>query len=133
MKKLHVLIAVGLVLAFILSACGGSGGSSNNIKVTMVDFAFQPNSLSVAANKSVTLTITNNGSTDHDFTLVSKTVTPPWGDQDKPNIITEKIVPAGQTATLTFTSPATPGDYQFLCTVAGHLESGMTGTLHVTP
>ncbi len=132
MKKYHVLIVVGLVLAFILSACGGSAGSGNNIKITMIDFAFQPNSLSVPANKSVTLTLVNNGSTDHDWTLVSKTVTPPYGDKDKPNVIAEKLVPAGQTATLVFTSPATPGDYQFLCTVAGHLESGMTGTLHVT-
>jgi plastocyanin len=132
MKKSYVLIAIGLVLALILSACGGSSGSGNSMKVTMIDFAFQPAEMTVAANKSVTLTIVNNGSTPHDWALMSQKVTAPFGDKDKANILAQKTVPAGQTDTLTFTSPATPGDYQYLCTVAGHLESGMTGTLHVT-
>ena len=36
----------------------------------------------------------------------------------------------GSTGTLQFT-PSTPGTYQFICTVAGHKEAGMVGTLIV--
>lgn len=36
----------------------------------------------------------------------------------------------GDTATVTFT-PTVPGEYQFLCTVPGHAQAGMVGTLVV--
>jgi uncharacterized cupredoxin-like copper-binding protein len=36
----------------------------------------------------------------------------------------------GQSAMLEFT-PSKPGTYEFWCTVAGHKEAGMTGTLVV--
>ena len=36
----------------------------------------------------------------------------------------------GQMATLEFT-PTKPGTYEFFCTVAGHKEAGMKGTLVV--
>ncbi len=131
MKKLSILISLGLALIVILSACGASGGQTS-YKMTMVDFGFQPMEFTAPANKSITITIVNNGSVEHDWVLVSKTVTPPYGDKDKSNVLAQKTVSAGQTATLTFTTPATPGDYEIICSVAGHLESGMQGTLHVT-
>ena len=36
----------------------------------------------------------------------------------------------GQSATLEFT-PSKPGTYEFWCTVSGHKEAGMNGTLVV--
>jgi len=131
MKKLSVFIILSLALVLLLSACGSSGAQTS-YKMTMVDFGFQPMELTVPANKSITITLVNSGSTDHDWTLVSKEVTPPFGDKDKANVLAQKTVAGGQTADITFTSPATPGDYQIICSVAGHLESGMKGTLHVT-
>ncbi len=131
MKKLSVIVCLGLALVVLLSACGG-GGAQTSFTMTMADFSFQPVELTVPANKSITLTIVNSGTVEHDWVLVSKTVTPPFGDKDKGNVIAQKLVSAGQTATLTFTSPNTPGDYEIICSVAGHLESGMKATLHVT-
>jgi azurin len=37
----------------------------------------------------------------------------------------------GQTVEVFFTAPSTPGRYPFVCTFAGHYQSGMKGTLIV--
>lgn len=37
----------------------------------------------------------------------------------------------GETVEVTFTVPAKPGQYPFLCTFAGHYQAGMKGTLIV--
>ena len=37
----------------------------------------------------------------------------------------------GDSLNVEFT-PSTPGEYEFFCTVAGHKEAGMVGTLIVT-
>ena len=39
----------------------------------------------------------------------------------------------GEIVQVKFTVPATPGDYPFLCTFAGHYQAGMKGTLIVKP
>ncbi|HRQ38081.1 MAG TPA: plastocyanin/azurin family copper-binding protein [Chloroflexota bacterium] len=41
------------------------------------------------------------------------------------------FAPTGGSQTIEFT-PSTPGEYEFYCTVAGHKEAGMAGTLVVT-
>ncbi len=41
------------------------------------------------------------------------------------------FAPTGGSQTIEFT-PSTPGEYEFYCTVAGHKEAGMVGTLVVT-
>jgi plastocyanin len=38
---------------------------------------------------------------------------------------------AGETVEVIFTAPAKPGSYPFLCTFAGHYQSGMKGVLVV--
>ena len=37
----------------------------------------------------------------------------------------------GETVQVSFTAPAKPGQYPFLCTFAGHYQAGMKGTLIV--
>jgi plastocyanin len=37
----------------------------------------------------------------------------------------------GQTVEVSFTAPAKPGSYPFVCTFAGHFQAGMKGTLIV--
>jgi azurin len=37
----------------------------------------------------------------------------------------------GETADVTFTAPAKPGNYDYLCTFPGHFAAGMKGTLTV--
>src|SRR4051812_13172127 len=42
-----------------------------------------------------------------------------------------KLAGAGETVEVTFTAPAKPGKYDYLCTFPGHFAAGMKGTLTV--
>ncbi len=120
-----LLIALGL---------WGCGGPSNSIHVIMTDFAFTPNSFTVPAGQPISVEFTNNGAATHSFIIMKQGVQVQghFTDADKPNVYWEEAaVPAGQSAKATFTAPTEPGQYQVLCGVPAHFESGMVATLVV--
>lgn len=129
MKRFAILTGAILALSLVLAACGGSSG--NTISTTMTEFKFTPNTWTVSAGQQVTLNLTNSGTVEHSWVLMSKPVTGSFSNADKANIIFSKTVPAGQSASATFTAPSTAGSYQVLCDVPGHFEAGMSGTLTV--
>ncbi len=132
MKK-SILVVVVLVLASVLlAACGGGGSSSggNKISSTMTDFMFEPTTWTVPAGAQVTLTLKNEGAVEHTWVLVASPVTPPAGEDT--DVLFEAKVDPGETKDFTFTAPTTPGEYQVICDVAGHLEAGMQGKLVVS-
>jgi plastocyanin len=87
----------------------GGGGGTSKATITVADFAFDPNSVDVSAGK-VTLTVTNNDSTAHTFTL----------DDGSSNT----SLPAGQTQTIQLDLSQTVGWH---CSI----HPSMTGTLNV--
>jgi len=54
----------------------------------------------------------------------------PAAMQDKIIAFT-KLAGGGETVDVTFTAPAKPGKYDYLCTFPGHFAAGMKGTLTV--
>jgi plastocyanin/mono/diheme cytochrome c family protein len=64
-----------------------------------------------------TIEVTNVGFTQHDFTVDALGIS-----QDLPN---------GEPVTITIPEDAEPGDYEFYCSVPGHREGGMIGTLTI--
>ena len=133
MKKFFLFLGVLMILSMVLVACGGSssGGTSNTVKVTLTDFAFNPNTITVSAGKEVNITLVNNGSVDHNFVVMNKPVSNTFTDADKANIFWQGDVAAGKTVTLKFTAPAQAGEYQVVCAVPGHFEAGMVAKLVV--
>ncbi len=89
---------------------------TTNVTVTATEFKFTPMSINVPVGQKVTFTFTNNGVVDHDFTID----TVGFALAAKP----------GQTVTGDFTFDQ-PGVIAFFCSVAGHKEAGMQGTLTV--
>jgi len=130
MKKNIGLMIVMALAIFVLAACSRGDSSANSISTTATDFHFEPSSWTVKAGEEVTLSITNNGAVDHDWVLLGSMITAP-ADGEK-DVIFEAEVAPGQTEEVTFTAPATPGEYQVICEIAGHLEAGMEGKLIVT-
>lgn len=131
MKKRIGLILVMALTVMVFAACSGSGGSAgNSISTTATDFHFEPSTWTVKAGEQVTLEITNDGAVEHDWVLLGSMITAP-ADGEK-DVIFETEVAPGQTESVTFTAPATPGEYQVICEIAGHLEAGMEGKLVVT-
>ena len=64
----------------------------------------------------MTIEVVNGGVVEHDFTI------------DEANV--KIATPATETASGSFTLPA--GTYAFYCSVPGHREAGMEGTLTVS-
>lgn len=126
--------------ALALAACSApGGGQTQDLTVQAQDLAFTPTTLEVTAGQPVRLTLQNNGTLEHDFTIMefpmeSEAQTTGGMDHDMGDMAEPELhvaAPAGQSAILEFT-PTKPGAYDFWCTLAGHKEAGMTGTLTVT-
>ena len=131
MKRRIVLPAFLLVLAVILSACGG--GSRTKLNITMTDFKYDPVENTIAAGKEITLTIKNEGAVLHEYVIMNlgQTAGETFGDEDEGNIYWEVEVDPGQSKTVTFTAPSEAGEYEIVCGTEGHLAAGMKGTLTV--
>ena len=99
---------------------GGAGGSSTvNISTPSgTELAYDQKSASAKAG-SVTIDFTNNESISHDVAVESSS-----GD----TVGQTDLVASGTANT---TVDLQPGTYQFFCTVPGHREAGMQGTLTV--
>ncbi len=135
-KTIKMALAV-TVLGFVAVGCGsdsdskkGSGDVSSEatsavtnapvadeaIHVVAKEFAFDPLAIEAAADTEFTIEMTNTGVIEHDLTI--------------PGQESAKIVAVGgATASGSFTLSA--GTYEYYCSVVGHKESGMIGTLTV--
>lgn len=131
-KPLWLLLGL---LTLALAACSAAP-SVQEITLEATDIHFDHTSFEVQANQPVRLTYVNNGVLEHDFTIVAIPVkeVDEHADEGDHAMTTEPdlhVAPKpGTTGTLEFT-PTTPGTYEFFCTVAGHREGGMVGTLVV--
>jgi len=85
------------------------------LEVVGAEFSFAPTALKASAGKT-TIRLVNKGVVEHDFTI----------DALKVKINAQ----AGKTAEATV--DLKPGTYKATCTVPGHLQSGMAGTLTVS-
>ncbi len=106
------------------------------MEVLATDFAFEPNEIAVEQGTPVKLALRNEGAQLHDFTVdeMPVKVHEAHGDQhgghDAGRFALHLAAEADNTATLEFT-PTKAGTYTFYCTVPGHREAGMLGTLVV--
>jgi plastocyanin len=142
MRRASAVACVAAVAALALAACGGGddnndttaaatppatttggggagGGSTVNISTPSgTDLAYNQKDVSAKAG-SVTIDFQNNESIPHDVAVES-----PSGD----TVGQTDLVASGTANT---TVDLQPGSYTFFCTVPGHREAGMEGTLTV--
>ena len=124
-KARWVRLVAGLfVLSLVVAACGGdddgggatattgatgeTAGGGGGASITIADFAFDPNTITVSGPTEVT--ITNDDDATHTFTLDDDSV--------------DETIDAGATATVTVDVSQTTG---FHCTI----HPQMTGTVEV--
>ncbi|HXF68754.1 MAG TPA: cupredoxin domain-containing protein [Thermoflexus sp.] len=126
MRRLGLVIGLGIVLGAVLAACGGGGaGGTTGLVVEMGDLYFKPNTLTAKPGQTLQITLDNRGSLEHNFVLY---------DADGKTVLFEKdAVQPGQKVNITLKAPEKPGTYPYVCTVPGHKEGGMVGTLTVQP
>lgn len=119
MTRILQIFALTLGTALLLVACSGGGGGSsgNKVTVTGTEFKFTPNQITATVGQPITIEFDNKGTTDHDLKIPDL------------NQGVDPISP-GKSASFTFT-PDKAGTYKFECTVPGHADAGMVGTLTV--
>jgi nitrite reductase (NO-forming) len=87
-----------------------------SVSITAAEFKFSPNSIEAQVGQKVTLTLQNSGVVEHDVTI--------------PSAGFSLLARAGQTATGEFTFDK-PGVFDFFCSIPGHKDAGMKGSLTI--
>lgn len=137
MKRM-ILLFMLVATAVLAVACGGGAAEEPaptfSFDVTAQDtFVYEPAALTVKAGSQVTVNFTNSGVLQHNWLLISPGVSAAdASDADALAGATTGEIGSGETKSVTFTAPPA-GTYQYVCTVAGHAEAGMLGTLTVEP
>lgn len=126
-RRKALLGVLAFALVFAATACGDgdadgdaggdAGGGGTRLEVTATEFQFAPADLTAPADTPVTIVLTNEGAVEHDL-VIEETA--------------EKVVhvAAGETGEGQITLPA--GTYTIYCSIPGHREAGMEGTLTVS-
>ena len=138
MKKLLTVLAILSLASFALAACGGDddegsseptttaeettgGGGGATVDVSAPesgDLTFDQSSLDASAGPA-TFDFSNPSSVGHDFCL----------EQDGSEVGCTDVISGGDSATLD--ADLESGDYTYYCSVDGHRDAGMEGTLTV--
>jgi alcohol dehydrogenase (cytochrome c) len=93
-----------------------ASAAATTVALSAIDLAFQPKDFTIPANTDVTIEMTNNGAAIHDFF------------QPDTKADTGQVQP-GQKGTAVVNLP--PGTYQYWCSIPGHKDAGMVGTITV--
>jgi uncharacterized cupredoxin-like copper-binding protein len=128
-----ILSVCFIAISILLASCGGTSTPTTEIDVTLTDFQFSPSSFRVPAGKEITLNANNSGAVIHNFMIMNlgQTAGPEIGDEDLSNVYWKLEIPPGGDSSTTFTAPEEPGDYEVVCSIAGHIQAGMVGKLTV--
>ena len=92
----RTLIIVAVLFSLTLVSCGGAGGASTKIDVTMTDFQFQPSQFTVPAGQEITFSSSNNGAVVHNFVIMKLGTTAGdfFDEEDVPNVYWEVEITA---------------------------------------
>jgi plastocyanin len=126
MRSRSIPTAFLAAAALVLAACGGGDGGNGDtadnggaggdgITIVATEYEFDPSDVSIPADTAVEVTLENQGIIEHDWTV----------DELDVEIYTD----AGDTNTVTVTAAA--GTYDVYCSIPGHRELGMEGSLTV--
>lgn len=124
--------SAALALALLpVAGCGGGSGELKDTRpttstqapaaagvvltVTGTEYSFDPSALKASPGKT-TIRFTNRGAVDHDFSIDALGL--------------QIVASPGKTAEATVTLK--PGTYKSHCSIPGHTQSGMHGTLTVS-
>jgi plastocyanin/mono/diheme cytochrome c family protein len=94
----------------------GAAAADSGITVEMHDIFFEPTDFSLDADTPVEVHFVNDGAAVHDFSV------------DALNF--KVTLNPGESVTETINAPA--GDYEYYCSIPGHKDAGMVGTLTVS-
>ena len=146
MKRFFILLLLVLG-AVVLVACGGETEPTPiptaELDLVATDIAFDKDSFEVMVGQPLKVTLQNEGVLEHDFSIMEiphtgeimvEEMHDEESEHDMSNMEMDPEVhvasSSGGSHSVEFT-PSQAGEYEFFCTVEGHKEAGMVGTLVV--
>lgn len=138
------LVTVGTILALVLSIVaivmsrsedgsggggGGGGEAASSVAISAVEFAFEPDAWTVVADTEAEVTLNNDGAIEHNWTVLEQGVSIGSEDEYDPGtaVAATEDIAGGESGSVAATYAA--GAYQVICTISGHFNAGMAGTL----
>lgn len=124
------MVGFGLIAVVVIALVAfanrpdGSGNSDRSAAIVFEDFRFTPSSLNATVGVPLRVTLTNRGTERHDLNFPSLHMPGLEG--------IEAILGPGETRTITLQFDQ-PGEHTFICSLPGHVASGMTGAVIVRP
>ena len=136
MKRSRILLLSSVLTLAGLAACGGGDGDGGEdaapsdskaagqtaaggpaTTVTAKEFSYEPREIKLEAGKPAMIILKNGGAVEHDITL------------DSPAVKVQAL--PTKTGEAKVTIPAA-GSYTYYCSVPGHRQAGMEGTVTVS-
>jgi uncharacterized cupredoxin-like copper-binding protein len=142
-EKRRLMFTVLLIL--LLSACGGNTTQqeavteAQQIDLVAEDIKYDKGEFQGVEGQPIEVHFTNEGALAHDFTIDEIPLQPEAGAGEHSEHGSEAHsseadvhlhLESGEEGTITFT-PSEAGTYTYYCTVSGHREAGMEGTLTI--
>ena len=113
------LIAATTAFAVIAAGCTGAPPAApqdRTFSTNEYDYSFSLKTIEVNQNDNVTIHVMNNGTMTHDFTIDAYTI--------------HVAINVSETKAITFKATQ-KGTFEYYCSVPGHKQLGMVGTLKV--
>jgi uncharacterized cupredoxin-like copper-binding protein len=107
-----------VVALFVACTACSSLGTGPKLDIIATEYSYSPSNIPLDTNM-VNIAIHNQGQEEHDFELIG-----PQGIVAHIEVVQPGIT-RGMSVSLK------PGTYQFICTLEGHAQRGMSGTLTV--
>lgn len=145
MRRLTRRLTLPLAAFAALALLAGCASDDNDeaparaMPVSMQDIAYSNTALTASRGEHIRIELDNRGGVSHDFTIDRMPMQGLHmmggaGGDDHQHMTSERAMhlalDRGKSGSLEFT-PTEAGTYEFYCTVAGHREAGMHGTLTV--
>lgn len=144
MQRLSLSIII--LLSFILVACGGeiesesAAPQSYNLSWEFTnEFSYSPDNVGVPAGSTITVDLDNSAaSVAHSWVLVKAGLLEDSATPEEIELaaVSDRAnsgeVTGGEKKQFVFKAPSETGEYEYICSVAGHLAGGMRGSFSVT-
>jgi uncharacterized cupredoxin-like copper-binding protein len=155
LRQTAISLVVLVLLGLLVPAAAG-GAPAQKITITMRDFSYTPDRVTLQAGVPVELTIVNKGKVGHEFIVyvrpkpgLSGSGLREWAEDNsyfrgrqvavegrgveverKGTTVAKIQVSVGKSTTVKFT-PAKKGTFEMACLIEGHYEAGQKGTLTI--
>ncbi len=131
-----VALAVSFVALVMASNDEGGGtaapaGPATELSIVTSEFAFDPANVTIVADTDVPVTLENSGSIEHNWNVLALGEEIGSESEFDESLVEAAIGPVDAGATDTGSVNLAAGNYQVICTIAGHFDAGMEGDLVV--